>query len=445
MRRQKRHNKYGASTVFMAIILSALVIVETVFLTLVSDMNRRMELSRALKCQAESILAGYDRDLFRVYGIYAFGPDKLNDEVFCKVLAANSAKDLPALECTGTEALDDYALRKAIISYYSYRTVGMLAKESMKQLSGLAGGLESSGLLAKIKEYRSSGAAGYLSDILSGAVDIEGVLSTAGESYDLSGLNKFVELLDDCKDDVTSYDGGFDLFDMASVTDLAGTLEKMTADIGDGLFSAIDHVLIAHYAAFNFDCVIDNKTDKTITGTSFTRIHGKDYCDSEYIMTGSGGKTGSFTVSTLIFATLFAKEFLSNYTDSNARARYKVIAVVLSVVIGLLSAGTVIIQPDILETVIIVIVSICGAAKSLKELKKGGTVSFIEKDGVEFIKLGYRDFMFLFTLFTPDSALLPRMLEVLGRDYGELYTGIKLETEYGGTGYDITKSYVMYE
>ena len=445
MRRQKRHNKYGASTVFMAIILSALVIVETVFLTLVSDMNRKMELSRALKCQAESILAGYDRDLFGVYGIYAFGPDKLSDEVFCKVLAANSSKDLPALECTELEELDDYALRKAIISYYSYRSAGMLAKECMKQLSGLTEGLKGSGLLAKLKEYTSSGAAGYVSDILSGAVDIEGVLAGAGGNYDLSGLNRFVGLLDDCKDDVTSYDGGFDLFDMATVTDLVGTLEKMTSDTGDGLLSAVDHVLIAHYAAFNYDCVIDNKIDRSITGTGFNRIHGKDYCDSEYIMTGSSGKTGSFTVSTLIFATLFAKEFLSVYTDSAARAKYKAIAVILSVVIGILSAGTVLIQPDILETVIIVIVSICGAAKSLKELKKGGTVSFIEKDGVEFIKLGYRDFMFLFTLFTPDSSLLPRMLEVLRRDYGDLYTGIKLETEYGGTGYDITKSYVMYE
>ena len=445
MRSFSRRNKYGASTVFMAIILSALVIVETVFLSIVKDSDRRLEVSRALKCEAEAILAGYNRDLFRVYGIYAFGPDKVNDEVFAKVVSANSGDELMALECGGLEELDGYALRKAIVSYYSYRSLGMILKEGMEQLSGLLKSVDDTGLLGKINEYMSSGASGYLSDILSGAVKIDSVLSGSGESGDTSSIKDLTRIIDDSRDDVTSFDKDMDITDLRGLTDMVSSLESMVNRSGDTLFSAIDHILIAHYASYNFDCVVDNDADMSIIGERFSDIHDGDLCDSEFIMTGRSGKAGSYAVSAFILAALFAKEFISVYSDASARAKYKTAASLISTAIAILSFGTVVLDPEVIETVLIVIVSLCKAAKGLGELKKGETVAFVEKGGHEFLKLGYRDFMFLFMMFVPDDDLLSHMLTVLKRDYGDLYTGINLVTDYGGTEYDITKSYVMYE
>ena len=86
MRKLCRHNKYGASTVFLSIVLSALILIECTYLTFVWDLDRRMEISRALKNEVEAIMADYDRELFDTYGIYAFCIDDVDDHVFAEVI-----------------------------------------------------------------------------------------------------------------------------------------------------------------------------------------------------------------------------------------------------------------------------------------------------------------------------------------------------------------------
>ena len=63
-----KKNKRGTSTLFLAIILSALILVETTYLAYVADLNRRLTYTRALKEQTEVYLASYDRQLFKTYG-----------------------------------------------------------------------------------------------------------------------------------------------------------------------------------------------------------------------------------------------------------------------------------------------------------------------------------------------------------------------------------------
>ena len=43
------------------------------------------------------------------------------------------------------------------------------------------------------------------------------------------------------------------------------------------------------------------------------------------------------------------------------------------------------------------------------------------------------------------EKLLERSLEVLERDYGELYKGLTLEADFRGNTYSVTKSYQLYE
>ena len=48
-----KSNKKGTMTLFLAIILSALILVETTYLAYVADLNRRLTYTRALKEQTE--------------------------------------------------------------------------------------------------------------------------------------------------------------------------------------------------------------------------------------------------------------------------------------------------------------------------------------------------------------------------------------------------------
>ena len=77
-----RKNKKGTSTLFLAIILSALILVETTYIAYVADLDRRLTYTRALKEQAEIYLASYNRQLFKTYGIYAF-----DHTTFCRGLS----------------------------------------------------------------------------------------------------------------------------------------------------------------------------------------------------------------------------------------------------------------------------------------------------------------------------------------------------------------------
>lgn len=64
-----RKNKKGTSTLFLAIILSALILVETTYIAYVADLDRRLTYTRALKEQAEIYLASYNRQLFKTYSL----------------------------------------------------------------------------------------------------------------------------------------------------------------------------------------------------------------------------------------------------------------------------------------------------------------------------------------------------------------------------------------
>jgi hypothetical protein len=57
----------------------------------------------------------------------------------------------------------------------------------------------------------------------------------------------------------------------------------------------------------------------------------------------------------------------------------------------------------------------------------------------------YREFLYLFSFLTPVNDLLDRSHEVLTRDYGTLYKGIKLEAGFRGETYSVEKSYQLYE
>ena len=74
MRRTVKHRKmrFGASSIFLAIILSAVVLIECTFVTYVWQLDFLIKVNSAVDAQVESILCEYNRQLFDVYGIYAF-------------------------------------------------------------------------------------------------------------------------------------------------------------------------------------------------------------------------------------------------------------------------------------------------------------------------------------------------------------------------------------
>ena len=84
----KRKNRFGASSVFLAIILSAVILVECTFLTFVWELDYITKVNNAVDAQVESIMCEYNRQLFDVYGVYAFTKTAVDDDVYRSALLA---------------------------------------------------------------------------------------------------------------------------------------------------------------------------------------------------------------------------------------------------------------------------------------------------------------------------------------------------------------------
>ena len=213
----------------------------------------------------------------------------------------------------------------------------------------------------------------------------------------------------------------------------------------DTVMSVAFHPACAYYAANNFDCVLSNDFDCTINGTMFSDIHKDNMLDAEYIMTGKDGRVGVAEVSALIFAVLLVMRTAENYTDPELEATLTGISVAISAIVGVISAGVVIIDPEILTTVMILIKSAAESVSGLIDVLKGETFALVQYEGMELVYVGYKDFLFLLMCLTLDDKMLERMIEVLERDYGDLYTGVGASGVYRGQEYSQEKIYQMYE
>ena len=174
-------NKRGAMTLFLAIILSALILVECTFVMFIWDLDYRMAFSSALRAEVETILAEYDRQLFDTYGIYAVTLNDVDDEVFQKAISTHGYTGDSDIEVYGVKALSVEDLRAAITVYYANRAGGIWFEKAFVQLQGVMDYTGIGDILETLRQFTSSEAAGYLEDLLSGASTIAGWFDDASE------------------------------------------------------------------------------------------------------------------------------------------------------------------------------------------------------------------------------------------------------------------------
>ena len=63
----------------------------------------------------------------------------------------------------------------------------------------------------------------------------------------------------------------------------------------------------------------------------------------------------------------------------------------------------------------------------------------------DFSDTSYRDYFRIFLLFVPEEQLLSRMRIVIGKDCGDLYTGVSAEGTLSGSSYRVKRRFELYE
>ncbi|MBR1797226.1 MAG: hypothetical protein IJ757_04340 [Clostridiales bacterium] len=449
MRKLKRGNKRGTSTIFLAIVLSSLILVETTYIALVADLDRRLTYTRALKEQTEVYLASYDRQLFKTYGIYAFNSSGLDSYVFDEVLAANGYASGDVMYVSGIYSFDTEQLRRAVATYYSYRASGVIIQRFSSQIMALTEQLGLGEVIERIREFTSSPAAGIISRIIDGGSETAEAISSALEtlgldesSYAVQQFTSLFSSLGALNHDSPDMGNGFDPSDMSFIFDLL-EFNSQLYEVGSDFNETINmHGCLCDYAARNFDCFLED--DTAINGTSYSVFHSDNESDAEYILTGLEGLPGRALTDYYIFGVLFLKCLVMNVSDPVKHELYMAISDILMLVVSGLTGGVVTLPPEVYELVILIIASEIEAVSELVTVLNGGGVSFLNVGDTDVLTMEYRDFLSVFMNLVPDSLLLTRMLNIFNRDYPDYVTGISTEVDYRGETIAYEAAYELY-
>ncbi|MCQ2527539.1 MAG: hypothetical protein MJ108_00300 [Saccharofermentans sp.] len=443
-------NKRGAITVFLAIILSAIILIECTYVILVANLKQSLALRRAVELQVDSYLAQYDRQLLKTYGIYAFKVNSIDSNVFNEVMAANRLEDGQLLEICGMQTFDTNDLRRVISLYYAYRSSGVLLQVFEENIKSLLDELDSK-VFKDYRKFMKSDAAKILMDVIDGAVSLTDTLEKAAENLNLDdiadSIGDFKRLIKQVDDGLTGNlvsGGGFDADNLGFCLDaysyLSSSIDTSSGLIDDYLF----HPCAVNYAAYNFDCQLED--DTALDGTSFDAFHKRNISDSEYILTGMKGVQARNATNTYIYMVLLLNEVYQIYNDDQLRAIIDGIATVLSIIVDVVSAGVIVLSPSVYVAAIIIIYAFISASTDLDNLLDGDTITVGNADGKAKVELGYRDFVSLFMFFVPDTYLLERMTSVINRDFDDYVIGVTMVGSCDSCGeYEVSRSYNIYE
>ena len=448
---KNRRTKRGASSLFLAVIMSALILVECTFVAFVWNLDYALSVNEALKTQVDTILCDYNRQLFDVYGIYAFTLDEVDDECFCKALEMNGLTSQSTLVVTAADEFTTEDLKTAINSYYWYRGTGISLRDLVDGYAEMIRRTDEKGILKQVGEYMQSPAAGYVSDMIKGSEDASQWIGKAGEALNLDEILEEAADLDDIrtnyKDTVKDIelDIDIDIDDWEALLDTLSFLETTMDNLTDMSDPVMTKMNVSHYCAYNFDCCFAPDGDASITGTEFSSIHGDKQVDAECIITGLEDYPAIFKVEYLMVQVLIVSNMLKDYANEEFRNTMEVLGQIISTIISAVSEGTVNIDYRIIAAGLIYICASFQSIKDFYQVIKGQRAVIFEYEDEKMVTFSYRDFLYLFALCTPVEELLERSHAVLERDYGELYKGITLEADFRGDAYSVTKSYQLYE
>ena len=448
---KNRRTKRGASSLFLAVIMSALILVECTFVAFVWNLDYALSVNEALKTQVDTILCDYNRQLFDVYGIYAFTLDEVDDECFCKALEINGLTSQSTLVVTAADEFTTEDLKTAINSYYWYRGTGISLRDLVDGYAEMIRRTDEKGILNQVGEYMQSPAAGYVSDMIKGSEDASQWIGKAGEALNLDEILEEAADLDDIRADYKDtvkdieLDIDIDIDDWEALLDTLSFLETTMDNLTDMSDPVMTKMNVSHYCAYNFDCCFAPDGDASITGTEFSSIHGDKQVDAECIITGLEDYPAIFKVEYLMVQVLIVSNMLKDYANEEFRNTMEVLGQIISTIISAVSEGTVNIDYRIIAAGLIYICASFQSIKDFYQVIKGQRAVIFEYEGEKMVTFSYRDFLYLFALCTPVEELLERSHAVLERDYGELYKGITLEADFRGDAYSVTKSYQLYE
>lgn len=452
---------------FLCIIMSAVILSQSILYRGVMLRSDEVELTRAAHLQAENILSGYNRVLLKHYGVYCYEESVLNRLIFdtcCRV------DQIETFEVSAGRRLSSDDLGKIINDYMKTRFPAMMGNELLTRIGSALGNTRDSDLIKKAEKSGSGILKSYMKEYLSSTDNWASIFDNIENFIDLvdydNKLADFKDFIDDLKETMKRVgtlklqDGKgaikLDFFDPDSIAQLFGVLScSIDSDAPDFL----SYLYINKYAASLFDSVLESVKSGTITaresnifGTSFIDINGENKADIEHLLTGKQGSNAVNISKTLVFSARALLNLGAFLLDEDKLSKSEGVADIVAVCVAALSSGTIVIDPSVIKYLVIVTWALQQSITDLNVLMKGGEVTVInhsslnDKDGVKAsMSTSYRDYLEIFLLFVPRDLLLKRMIDIFERySTGGLYVSVYTTARYKGREFMREECYDSY-
>lgn len=464
----KSNNKKGAIIIFLSIVLSAVILVQTILFSGISLRYREIEARRTMQLQSEYILSNYNEKLLKNYGLYGLDHTITDFSLFNKT---NRFSKDAILSYRSNDNLSIETLEKAIADYMTLRYPTIMVTDIASRIAKVIGEVKSNSLYKNGSQNSFS----WMSQLKTLMGDpeqwmwaIEGIESLVDAIDFNDKLEDFYDFIDNLKmvversatlkfQNADGTEQKLNVFDPASFTQL---LEFMTSTIQGSDNQLLNHLYINAYASNYFDSrlvnvIIDGNSfpESNVYGTPYTEINKTNHSDIEYLLTGATSTSAAnFQTASLIFLVRAIFNLSSFFLDDEKLNTAQGVAEILCLAVALLSAGTVVIDPVSAQYVILLIWAMAVSFKDVDQLKSGKTVNILHHSKVEDGSLGralnmdYRDYVSFFLLFVSDEKVLQRMLNILERiNGGNINIAVRLELTDQDHTYVLEDGYDLYK
>lgn len=463
-------NKRGGATIFLCIIMSALILSQSVLLAGAVTRASEAEMRRCIQLQTDQILSSYNDELLKYYGMYVIDPTAIDRSIFDECYR-NSIYEKISLE-PYTE-LSPELIGLGITDFMKPRFPTIIGYQLLDKIKNVLQSINKSSLYATGKKGQDGNWTGYLKDFIDSSDKWSGVLDNIENFVDIIG---FTEKLDDLKDYVkdlryvaeksvtqvlqSDESNGFtlDIFDPDSITNLLGIVSrKMNGESS----SAAEFMYLNQYSVSFFDsgvkkCNVNGKKveESNIYGVPFSEIHGSNRPDIEYLLTGREDEESAlFYAKTYVFAARAVLNLGSFLFDSEKQNQALGIAEVISTAIAVISVGAVYVDPQVVKYVVLLTWAIAQAFKDVGKLISGEQITLIDNSKIagnekveSILSTKYRDYIGFFLLFVDKDILLERMKTIFEKECGETaYIGISMSVESKGKTYALRDTYDVYK
>mgnify|MGYP001169676559 CR=1 FL=1 len=464
----KRSNKKGSIIIFLSIVLSAVILVQTILFSGVSLRYREIEARRTMQLQSEYILSKYNEKLLKNYGLYGLERTISDFSVFEKT---NRFSKDAVLSCVSNEKLSEEHLEKMISEYMTLRYPTIMLTDIGSRIAGAIIEVKSNAIYqngGKKSFYWMSQLKTLMGDPENWMWAIEGIESLVDVIDFNDKLDEFYEFIDNFKmvversatlrfQNPNGSEQKLNVFNPASFTQL---LEVLTSTIQGSDNPALNHLYVNAYAGNYFDSRlesihIDGKSipETNPYGTPYTEINSTNQSDIEYLLTGANSTSAAnFQAASLIFLVRAILNLSSFFLDDVKLYKAQGVAEILCLTVALLSAGTVVIDPVSAQYVILLVWAMSVSFRDVDHLKSGKSVSILHHSKVEDGALGralstdYRDYITFFLLFVSDDKILTRMLKIFERiNGGDITVAIRLELKDQDHAYFLEDGYDLYK